>query len=860
MNIINKVALQGLKKNRTRTIVTVIGVALSSAMFTAVVTFGISLLNYMAEGAAQTYGNWHAAFLDADAAFAQEMMLDDNVTDAFTFNNIGYVSFADSPNPERPYFFIAGFDQATFNVLPMTLFSGRLPENSSEVLITGKVQTDSDSAYQIGDTLSLAVGSRLSGNKILGQHDAYTDSETLVIEESEKTYTIVGVCRTPVFENNSSPGYTLITRADPSAAADSLSLFITLEKPYQIHSYLKAAAGSHAYILNDDVLRFLGISGSSGDVLVAFMYSFGGIVIAIIMTGSVFLIYNAFSISLNERTQQIGILSSVGATAKQLRNSVLFEGICVGILGIPIGVLAGLICTDILLSAVSSKFTSILYANVPLTLHVSALAIIGAVAVSVITILISAYIPARKASNTPVMECIRQTNEVKLEAKSVKTSWQAHYLIGMEGILALKNFKRNKKRYRSIILSLILSIVLFISTSSLITDLKQVADPKLEIADCDISFSTQTMNESEVLLLYEKMKNVTGIYESSYQIYTDYSVTVQADRLSDDYWSVTGESASDKMVDLRLGVRFFDDETYLKILENLNLPVEEYTGKGAKQIAVAQMQDNPNYKEGGRLNDMFKDTSLELTIVPQTSDGIRTDRARNISVTFAEFVPPDTPPTMNIPENQTYIFWVIFPWSLKDEYIPADISADMTVLKGLTFQSENPAQSTHEMKAFLDNEEISSAYMLLNTSKMLEDNRNMLFIANLFAYSFIAIISLIAVANVFNTISTNIKLRRRELAMLRSVGMSDRDFNRMMRFECVFYGMKALLFGLPVAIVCSWFIHKGFVVDEFDYILPWSSIGISVFSVLLIIFITMMYAVSQIKKENIIDALRDDMT
>ena len=112
----------------------------------------------------------------------------------------------------------------------------------------------------------------------------------------------------------------------------------------------------------------------------------------------------------------------------------------------------------------------------------------------------------------------------------------------------------------------------------------------------------------------------------------------------------------------------------------------------------------------------------------------------------------------------------------------------------------------------------------------------------------------------FNTISTNIKLRRRELAMLRSVGMSDRDFNRMMRFECVFYGARALLFGLPLAAVSSWLIHKVMVVDRVKFTLPWTSIGISVFSVLLVIFVTMAYAVGKIKKENIIDALRDDIT
>jgi len=144
---------------------------------------------------------------------------------------------------------------------------------------------------------------------------------------------------------------------------------------------------------------------------------------------------------------------------------------------------------------------------------------------------------------------------------------------------------------------------------------------------------------------------------------------------------------------------------------------------------------------------------------------------------------------------------------------------------------------------------------------MLEQNRNILFIVNLFAVVFIAMISLIAVANVFNTISTNIKLRRREFAMLRSVGMSDREFNKMMRYECLLYGLRTLLFGLPISGILSWLIYKGMFIggSEIDFIFPWGSLAVSILGVFLVIFITMIYAAEKIRKENIIEALRDDM-
>lgn len=862
MNIFHKVALQGLKKNRTRTLVTIIGVVLSAALITAAVTFGISLLNYAAEGAAHKYGGWHVEFEDVNSPFAAKQASNDKVASTATFENVGYAKLDGGKNLNKPYFFIAGFSEKTFDALPITLLSGRLPKNSGEILIPGSVMTKGGVSFKVGDTLTLAVGNRMNGNKKLGQHDPYISGKEALMPKAERTYTVVGICQTPRFEEDSAPGYTVITTADAADPADDLSVFVTLKNPREVHAYAKSEAGSHAYTLNHDVLRFMGLSDDSSDnVFNALLYSIGGIVIAIIMVGSIFLIYNSFSISLNERTQQIGILSSVGATAKQIRDSVLFEGLCIGAVGIPIGVLLGLGGIRIVISVVAGNFNNIMYSGVPLTLRVSVPAIAGAAVISLVTILISAYIPAKKAANTPVMECIRQTNEVKIETKAVKTSKFAERIYGLEGTLALKNFKRNRKRYRSIVLSLSLSIVLFIATSAFVTDLKQTMAPALSFTTYDIGFGTKDMDDGEMLRLYDKLKTADGVTESSYQVVMKDTCTVPTDKLSDDYWESAGAHSPDETVNLPIKIQFLDDSTYLDLIKSAGLPAEEYTGQNAKLIAVAKMQDNSNQAEGvSQLKDMFTGSSLNVTVTPETNGESNTAYGKNVSITCVEIMPPDAPPTVETPEQRPYFFQVMAPYSSMGALAPSD-SSDIMV-KGMTFQSKNPSQSTAEMKAMIQGAGLTSAYLLLNTSEVMDENRNYIFIANVFAYTFIVMISLIAVANVFNTISTNIRLRRRELAMLQSVGMSDRSFNRMMRYECAFYGAKALLVGLPLAIVFSWLIYKGMVIggaEGINFILPWASIGISVFSVLLVIFVTMMYAVSKIKKENIIDALRDDM-
>lgn len=858
MNIFNKVTLQGMKKSRTRTIVTVIGVILSAAMITAVATFGTSLLNFLVNGSIVKYGGWHVEFLDVNSSFVQERTQDKGVSNTATFENIGYAKLDGGKSPEKPYLFIAGFSKEAFDTLPLTLVSGRLPKNSGEILVPAHVAIKGGVKFAVGDKLSLAVGSRMDNNKNLGQHDPYISGKETLVPKAARTYTVVGICERPGFEEHSAPGYTLITKADTQDKADSFSIFVTLKNPRGVKAYASSTARTGVYVFNDNVLRFMGLSDNK--LFNTLLYTVGGILVAIIMVGSIFLIYNSFNISLNERTRQFGILSSVGATARQLRNSVLFEGLCIGAIGIPIGVMVGIGSISLVIPIVAGKFGNIIPNHVPLTLSVSVPAIVAAAMVSLVTILISAYIPARKAANTPVMESIRQTSEIKTESKAVNTSKLAQRIYGLEGILALKNFKRNKKRYRSIVLSLVLSVVLFVSGNAFGTTLKRLAERSVMDFDYDIIFTTEGMNDSEMFPLYDKLKTADGVYKSSYQSIFAYSCAVKTSDFSDRYRKSAGYAAPDQTVHLPMDIQFIEDSEYLSFIKKLGLSTEEYTGKDAKMIAVAK---KPVAKKDGssELFDMFASRSMTFSVAPETNDKSKMEQGQSINITFVDTYPVDPLKTLKQSSDKTpYVFMVVAPYSLKEKFETPDTHADI----GLSFLSKNPSQSVTKMESMIQDAGITSAYTLQNMYTIVEQYRSLTFVIDVFTYVFVIMISLIAVANVFNTISTNIRLRRRELAMLRSVGMSERDFQKMMNFECAFYGMRALLFGLPIAGIISWLIYKGFVsverLDNFDFVFPWGSMAISVFSVLFIVFITMLYATRKIKKENIIDALRDDMT
>ena len=868
MNIFNKVTLQSMKKSRTRTIVTVIGVALSAAMITAVSTFAVSLQNYMVNGAIQKYGGWHVEFLDVPPSFVREQAADSRVADTAAFEEIGYAVLEGGKNPDKPYLFLAGFSPDTYASLPVNLISGRLPENSGEILIPAHVAANGGVGYQVGDRLTLQVGSRRKGGAVLGQHDPYSPEETLAGVEpagrdtlalgAEKTYKVVGICERPAFEEATAPGYTVITRWDGTDTGDNLSVFVTLKQPRQVRSYAEGVPGSYARVFNDDVLRFMGLSDDA--IFNGLLYSVVGILVALIMAGSIFLIYNSFTISLNDRVRQFGILLSVGATRKQLQNSVLFEGLCIGALGIPIGILVGIPGIKLVLSLVSANFGNIMYDTVPLTLKVSVPVLAAAAAVSMATILISAYIPARKAAGAPVMECIRQTGEVRLSAGMVKTSKLAARILGLEGTLALKNFKRNRRRYRSIVLSLTLSVVLLVTASTFSSHLKRAAEGAVMDSDYDICFCARDMDEGELFALYDKLRTADGVYESSYQAVAAYTAAVNTEDFSEGYRESAGYGPGGEVVELPMDVQFIEDKLYWDFIESLGLPREKFTGPDAPLLAVAKAKKADEGETGkSSLINMFAKPGISLSLKPVMDGGAETRAGlgRNVVLTFVDTIPLDTlpkPPS----EVTPYVFLAVAPYGVNADFVSPGTRTDL----GLTFRSENPSQSTAEMEAMIRGAGTACGYTLYNMQKILEQNRNTTFVVDVFTYVFVAMISLIAVANVFNTISTNIRLRRRELAMLRSIGMSDRDFRKMMSFECILYGARTLFLGLPMAGVLSWLIYRWMVWGgaEIDFMFPWDSMGISVLGVFLAVFVTMLYAVGRIRKENIIDALRDDMT
>ena len=816
MNILHKVSLQSMRRSRsrTRTLVTILGVALSAALFTAVATFGTTLLQYLIDGSAAKNGFWSVEFPTADAEFAAARQAEG---DTVCVQSLGYAVLDGAQESEqsaqKPYLYFVGFDDTDFAALPVQLIAGRLPENDHEVLIPEHVALKAGVNLPLGTVLDMAVGTRTRDGAVLGQNDIYTDSEVLS-DTTQRRYTVVGTYQRPGYEGHDAPGYTAITRAGAGECA-RYDVYVTLPNPRQAVSYAESFGVS--YVLNNDLLRFYGVSDNA--LFNALLASVGGVLVAIIMTGSVFLIYNAFHISLAERTHEFGLLMSIGATARQLRGAVLFEGLCIGAVGIPLGMLAGVGCVAAPLPLLADKFRTMAGGtSVALRLTVSAPALAAAAAVSLVTILLSAYLPARRAARTPVMECLLQTNEIKTDSRSVHISPLARHLWSVEGTLALKSFRRNRRQYRSIVLSLTLSVVLFVVGCTFSDTAHRIGSVyTAEASDGDLTFQTDDMREDEFLALYDRMVAADGVTNADWVAQARLAHAEGGGMQPDAY------------------LLFIDDTLFHEYMVSVGRSGDELLG-------TMYDTDHNLYFVGATVDFTLYDAGRQAMTVPLAMEA---NYPRD-GLAAADGVDSDLILTITVPRSRQAEFAAL----------------DVKTAYGAFLWADDPDAAMRTVQGIIAESGTAAQYMLLNVTSMFSTMRSADFVVRVFTFSFAAMMAAISAANVFNTVSTNIRQRRRELAMLRSIGMADREFDRMMRFECLFYGLRTLLFGVPLAAVLSCGIQYAMGSAEqftdFTIQFPWQSLGISAAGVFALVAVTMLYAVGKLKKENLLDALRDD--
>lgn len=867
MNVIQKLTLRHMLLNKRRTLVTVLGIVISVAMLTAVSTFTGSFMDLARRDTLARTGDWQVKYVNITREQADKLEKSPDNALAGCHYNVGYLALPDPGRESRPYLYWQNYDENGFSLLPMKLEDGHMPEKEGEVIVLSSFLRDNEQ-YKIGDTIRLPRGMRTGIQS--GMPVEYADQSRLnpeeVFEKSGEalSFTIVGTF-SQMGLNHNAAGYEIYGLLQPEQEPLTMQMKVrqvTAEIFQQAKDTGEKAGldGQGQVYFNNALLRTMGVVNDGATMNT--LYILIAIVVVIIMIGSVSLIYNAFAISLSERSRYLGMLSSVGATRQQKSASVFFEGAVLGAVAIPLGLLGGILGIGITFSCISPMMRESFGMEADLRVTISWASMALAVALSALTIFISAYIPARKASRISAIEAIRQTGDIKLRQRTVRTSPLTRWIFGFPADLGLKNLKRNRGRYRATVFSLVISVVLFLTASSFSAYLQRAYSMTLSGVNYDVYVSayghTPEETQAQKQLFGQLAQDGLADDASMSQRAENVRIALTKEQLTEETLNRLPEGMEkETSFETGLYLMALDDKTMEAYLEKAG--VQGDPGQGAVLVNTVQQRKGYQFEKYQAFHLEAGDQVSAEQITGYDSEGrMETGASQNITVAATtDVMPQGMPEYLEDPLAMVLVMKEDALESLMQALSPAG-EPGYSVRTQMFFTSQDPdalAESLEEQIA----DSTQRGIFISNMAEQRQAGESLTIILQVFTYGFVVLLALISVANIFNTISTSIALRKREFAMLKSVGMTPQAFSQMMKYESLFYGLKALFYGLPLSFLVMVLLYR--TVDRnfgFGFFVPWKSVVIAVAAVYLVVGITMLYGSRKVGKQNIIDGLRQE--
>ncbi len=871
MNLLNKLTITNLKLNKKRTIVTIIGIILATALITAVAGMVTSFRQTLINWTIKTDGNYHYCFKNVPSEELKYIANNRNVKNYYLAQDMGYAKLNESKNEYKPYLYVMSYNKEALKNAPIELVEGRLPQNENELMISEHIITNGKVNYKIGQKISLEMGERLSENSELDQHNPYNKDEEKFNTKLNKTYEIVGIMQRQ--RNNvepySAPGYTVITYLDDSNIKENTNIYVLLNKSklkdrYKVFADIlnipedlaeKNVKGNitieefdklnetakYKFEINKDLLRFQALE--FGDSILSTLYALSIIIISIIIVTSVFCIRNSFAISITEKMKQYGMLASVGATSKQIKKNVFYEALILSIIAIPMGVLCGMLAVFIVLKIISAILAESL--NGMIFVYSIPWAAIGiSVILAMITIFLSARKSAKRAAKVSPIEAIRSNEDIKIKSKKLKSPKIIKKIFGVGGDIAYKNLKRNKKKYRTTVISIVVSVAIFIPTSTFINYAFKTSSMYYQYGEANynliVSVPKQNLTDNENI---KQIIELDGIKEYSIQK----SIIASVD-IKDVKYSSMGREYIGKFEEeggsttTNFSIYSVGKEEYNRYINKLGLKYDEVKDKAILINSATTFIKND---KGRYINTKFEPYEykagdiLSMKLVGKSVD------ERNAEIEIAKST--DKYP-MGF-EGKTTGGYII----VSDEWIQK--KSDYYLSNGIELYINCNNSDVLEENI----RKIDKNLNITNIDSYIREQKAMWIVIAIFLYGFITVISLIGVTNIFNTITTNMNLRSKEFANLKSIGMTTKEFNRMIRLESIFYGTKSLLIGIPIGTLLSYLMFKAFGESvDFGFIFPVSGVSISIIAVFVLIISIMKYSLNKINKQNIIETIRKD--
>lgn len=846
MNILNKLTIKNLKLNKKRSLGTIIGIILSVALICAVSNMVSSFRETLIQNAINESGYWHIRLYNVSNDKLKRLKLNKDIDNIYTISEDGYAKLDTIKNEYKPYLKFYGMNKEAFNNLEFKLIKGRFPKDDNEIIISEHLNKNGKADLKIDDEITVNVGDRvtLEDDYALNDSNPFDKGNEIIKNPNTKKYRVVGIIKRPdvSFEPTSAPAYTTITT---STNEDNFSAFISLKNPRDKNSFVELLGARnydevvnmginnprYDYTLNNELLRWEALKFS--DSTFSMLLSIAEVVIFIIIFTSIFCIRNSFAISTTEKMRMYGMLSSVGATKKQIKKSVLTEGFILGLIAIPIGIICGIIAVFVLLKIVNLFLGDFLFNNIDgMVFKVSFVAIIISIILGFVTIYFSAISSAKKASKVSPIDNLRNTNDIKISSKKLKTPKLIKNVFKAGGVLAYKNLKRSKKKYRTTVVSLTVSIFVFISMFTFINEgFKQSGN---YYQNYDYNYRI-TFNNNSSMDEINEIRNLDSVNASYLVYYAKPSILI------DDISKINPKEPleceydkNDKCIKkyARLNIILLDDSTFKSYVKKVKGNYDYLKDRGIL-TDMYRFYDNKSKKEyEDRIYTYKSGDTINSKLLNEDNISIDVGMVSNIMPYGFE----------NVYSNGGYIV-LNNKYFNNIDYYGADLMIDSLDTEQLT---NNILNMDGELNYYDMDEEAKA-------------EKSIVIVISIFLYGFIGVITLIGVTNIFNTITSNMELRQKEFAMLKSVGMTKKEFNHMINLETLFYSSKSLIYGSILGIIGSYFVHRAFAgkIDT-QFVLPYKAILICILFVFIVVYMIMKYSMNKINKQNMIETIRKE--
>lgn len=859
MNILKNIAHKNLQLNKKRNIVTIIGIILSVALITALSSLVVSFKESIINLEKHINGDFHYSF---DGVQSNDLSIFENNRSVENFYKVGALGYAKikTENEYKPYAYVMTIDKNDFDSVGIELTDGELPKNNNEIIIPRHLRNNGKVDLKVGDTITLEVGSRMSEGYALGQNNPYEETNNETIENTISiTYKVVGIFERPStsLEPFSSPGYTFITTN--ASGVKNYTVFARYTKDGLKNQYKVTAGilGVDASLLKKNILEFnykevyekepekskytfdvnryliMLETNAYGDSSMKALLVLSTIVTVIIIVTSVCCIKNSFNISITEKTKEYGILKSVGATTSQIKKSVYYEAFLLGSVGIPIGVISGVFASFILIHVVNFFIKNMFVGNEYLIFKISYLSIVISIILSIVTIFMSSKKGAKIASKTSPMVLIRGNNDILVNSKKLKTPKFINKLFGIGGVVSYKNIKRNKKKYRTTIVSIVLSVSVYIALSYFVNTAFDV----VKMVKGDYTYNlVYTSYTKDYNLNYNNVLNF-----SKHDTVKKYSVvrtsTITGNfKASKDFKKYNAYMSEEKPILNSVTFISVGKEEYLRYISKLGLNYNSVKDKGIL------IDNNIGYDTKKKLEVSYNMTDNKKgDIINFTS--MKEDKTFDMELASVTNIRP-----FGYENNYGSLVMVI-----SEEYME---KLDKLESVSLYVESTDPDKLQSDIDKMCKDTE---GCYVNNVDATVKQMKSIYTVIAIFLYGFIIVISLIGITNIFNTITTNMTLRKREFATLKSIGMTSNEFNRMIFLESFFYIFKSLLIGIPIGVLLSYLIFKGFTNQVlFSYKVPFKGIIVSIAIVCLLIVWLNNYSSKKANKGNVIETIRNE--